>query len=94
MLLLYSTLHSRHPPEPEVNDSQGNIILRPKTKGRTCVLVKQRKGSRIESVVERILPSIGTGPIAEYGLPSGGMLGSDAKQADKNILGIKKECER
>ena len=79
-----------------MNGSQGNIILRPKTKGRRSVPVKPRKRRVIESVVERILPTMWTGPIAEYGLPSinGGMLGNHAKQSDKNILGIKTDRER
>ena len=93
---MYTALHFRHPPEQEVTGSQGDVILRPKTKGRTPVLVKERKGSRIESVVERILPSMWTGPITEYGLPSlcAGMLGNDAKQANKNIQGNKEDRER
>ena len=90
---LYTTLYFRHPPEPEVTASQGNAILMPKTKGRTNVLVKQRKASKIESVVARILPTMWTGPITEYGLPSLSV-GNDTKQADKNILINKEESER
>jgi hypothetical protein len=68
--ILFLTInYSRHPPEPEMCSPPGNTILRPKTFRRKPVLLKLRKNGKIESVVDMIFPSLGTGPNPEYVLP-------------------------
>ena len=60
-------------------NSQGSGHLKPKNSRRKSVTPKPKRRSTIESVVNTILPSIGTGPSAGYSLPE--VLGGQGRES-------------